>query len=64
MFDLSGTGANSLVLDAQAVFDVTEEREGGAASLDVLGDADDRVDLSGGNFIRPGRDGDGGRRHL
>ena len=54
LFDLSGTGANTLVLDAQAVFDVTEEREGGAASLDVLGDADDRVDLSGGNFARTG----------
>ena len=54
VFDLSGTGANSLVLDAQAVFDVTEEREGSAASLDVLGDADDRVDLGGGNFILTG----------
>ena len=54
VFDLSGTGANSLVLDAQAVFDVTEEREGGAASLDVLGDADDRVELSGSNFALTG----------
>ena len=54
LFDLSGTGANSLVLDAQAVFDVTEEREGSAASLDVLGDADDRVDLSGSSFTLTG----------
>ena len=54
VFDLSGTGANSLVLDALAVFDVTEEREGGMASLDVLGDADDRVDLSGSNFALTG----------
>ncbi len=54
VFDLSGTGANSLVLDALSVFDVTEEREGGAASLDVLGDADDRVDLSGSNFALTG----------
>ena len=54
VFDLSGTGANSLVLDAQAVFDVTEEREGGVASLDVRGDADDRVDLSGSNFALAG----------
>ena len=54
VFDLSGTGANSLVLDALAVFDVTEEREGGVASLDVLGDADDRVDLSGSNFALTG----------
>ena len=54
LFDLSGTGANSLVLDALAVFDVTEEREGSAASLDVLGDADDRVDLSGSSFALTG----------
>ena len=54
IFDLSGTGANSLVLDALAVFGVTEEREGGMASLDVLGDADDRVDLSGSNFALTG----------
>ncbi len=54
LFDLSGTGANSLVLDALAVFGVTEEREGGVASLDVLGDADDRVDLSGSNFALTG----------
>ena len=54
VFDLSGTGANSLVLDALAVFDVTEEREGGVASLDVLGDADDRVDLSGSSFALTG----------
>ena len=54
IFDLSGSGANNLVLDAQAVFDVTEEREGGAASLDVLGDADDRVDLSGSSFALTG----------
>ena len=54
VFDLSGTGSNTLVLDAQAVFDVTEERAGGVASLDVLGDADDRVDLGGGNFALTG----------
>ena len=54
VFDLSGTGANSLVLDALTVFDVTEEREGGVASLDVLGDADDRVDLSGSSFALTG----------
>ena len=54
LFDLSGTGANSLVLDALAVFDVTEEREGGMASLDVLGDVDDSVDLSGSNFALTG----------
>ena len=51
VIDLSGTGADTLVLDALAVFDVTEERDGGMASLDVLGDADDTVDLRDGNFI-------------
>ena len=51
VLDLSGTGADTLVLDALAVFDVTEERDDGMATLDVLGDADDTVDLSGGNFI-------------
>ena len=33
------------------MFDLTEERDGGMAILDVLGDADDMVDLSVGNFI-------------
>ena len=51
VLDLSGTGADRLVLDALAVFDLTEERDGGMATLDVLGDADDMVDLSVGNFI-------------
>ena len=54
IFDLSSTGSNTLVLDAQAVFDVTEERAGGVASVDVLGDADDRVDLGGSNFALTG----------
>ena len=45
VLDLSGTGANTLVLDALAVFDLTEEREGGIATLDVLGDGDDTVRL-------------------
>ena len=54
VFDLSGTGANTLVLDALAVFDLTEDRAGGVASLDVLGGADDRVDLGGSNFARTG----------
>ncbi|WP_420011467.1 hypothetical protein [Tateyamaria sp.] len=54
VFDLSGTGSNTLVLDALAVFDVTEERAGGVARVDVLGDADDRVDLGGSNFALTG----------
>ena len=52
--DLSGTGANTLLLDALALFDLTEERVGGIATLDVLGDADDTVDLTGGNFTANG----------
>ena len=54
VFDLSGTGANTLVLDALAVFGLTEDRAGGVASLDVLGDADDRVDLGGSSFALTG----------
>ena len=45
VIDLSGTGADRLVVDALAVFDLTEERDGGMATLDVLGDADDTVEL-------------------
>ena len=48
--DLSGSGANTLVLDSLVVFDLTEERDGGIATLDVLGDGDDTVVLTGGNF--------------
>ena len=54
VLDLSGTGGNTLVLDALAVFDLTEERAGGVASLDVRGDADDRVDLGGSSFALTG----------
>ena len=54
VLDLSGTGASTLVLDALAVFDLTEEREGGVASLDVLGNADDSVDPGGSNFALTG----------
>ena len=63
VFDLSGTGADRLVLDALAVFDLTEERDGGMASLDVLGDAGDlgdTVDLSGGNFILDSKETEAG----
>ena len=51
VIDLTGAGADTLVLDALAVFDVTEERDGGMATLDVRGDADDTVDLRDGSFI-------------
>ena len=54
VFDLSGTGGNTLVLDALAVFDLTEDRADGVASLDVRGGADDRVDLGGGSFALAG----------
>ena len=50
ILDLSGTGADTLVLDALAVSDLTEERDGGMASLDVRGDADDTVELRGFGF--------------
>ena len=60
VFDLSGTGANTLVLDALAVFDLTEEREGGMATLDVLGDANDTVDLTVGNFTSSGTETEDG----
>ena len=60
VFDLSGTGANTLVLDALAVFDLTEERAGGMATLDVLGDANDTVDLTVGNFTSSGTETEDG----
>ena len=50
VIDLSGDGGNTLVLDALAVFDLTEERVGGIATLDVLGDGDDTVVLTRDNF--------------
>ena len=46
VIDLSGAGGNTLVLDALAVFDLTEERAGGIATLNVLGDANDTVRLA------------------
>ena len=61
VLDLSGTGADTLVLDALAVFDVTEERDGGMASLDVRGAAEDSVDLKG--FVFNSAE-DGGRHDL
>ena len=54
VFDLSGTGGNTLVLDTLAVFDLTEERAGGIATLDVLGDANDTVELRDSNFTTNG----------
>ena len=63
VLDLSGTGADRLVLDALAVFDLTEERDGGMAILDVLGDADDMVDLSG-RQLHLRQHGDGGWHDL
>ena len=47
VIDLSGTVADRLVLDALAVFGLTEERDGGMATLNVGGDADDTVELRG-----------------
>ncbi|GLQ23912.1 hypothetical protein GCM10007853_17860 [Algimonas ampicilliniresistens] len=50
VFDITGSGNNTLTLDALAVFDLTEERSGGRATLDVIGNAGDTVDLTGSNF--------------
>lgn len=50
VFDITGSGNNTLTLDALAVFDLTEERSGGRATLDVIGNAGDTVDLTEGNF--------------
>ena len=60
VFDLSGTGANTLLLDALAVFDLTEERAGGIATLDVLGDANDTVELTVANFTSNGTETEDG----
>ena len=54
IIDISGTGDNTLVLDTLAVFDLTEERAAGMATLDVLGDAGDSVDLRNSNFTADG----------
>ncbi|WP_343348218.1 hypothetical protein WJT74_00730 [Sphingomicrobium sp. XHP0239] len=45
--DLSGTGPNGLIIDAQALFDLTEERASGEAILIVDGDAGDNVTALG-----------------
>lgn len=47
VFDITGSGDNRLTLNAQAVFDLTEERSGGTATLDVLGNAGDQVTILG-----------------
>lgn len=47
VFDITGSGDNRLTLSAQAVFDLTEERSGGTATLDVLGNAGDQVTILG-----------------
>ena len=46
--DLTGSGNNTLVLNALSVFDLTEERSGGAAVFTVDGDTGDSVLLDGG----------------
>ncbi|WP_444541932.1 cadherin-like domain-containing protein [Algimonas arctica] len=50
VIDITGSGDNTLTLDAQAVFDLTEERSGGMTTIDVRGNAGDSVDLSSGTF--------------
>ena len=64
VFDLSGTGGNTLLLDALAVFDLTEERANGRATLDVLGDTDDTVDLGETDFLFDRRQTDDGTTYV
>ena len=64
VFDLSATGANTLVLDALAVFDLTEERAGGIATLDVLGDGNDTADLRDSNFAYNRRETEDGTTYI
>lgn len=53
-FDLTGSGNNSITLDAQAIFDLTEQRSIAGTTLTVRGDTGDSVDLAGGNFMSVG----------
>jgi hypothetical protein len=56
VIDLTGTGNNTVILDRQAVFDLTEERDGGEATLTIRGNAGDTADLGGltGGFTANG----------
>uniref|UniRef100_UPI003570F1F3 beta strand repeat-containing protein n=1 Tax=Algimonas arctica TaxID=1479486 RepID=UPI003570F1F3 len=47
IIDITGSGNNTLTLDALAVFDLTEERSSGTTTIDVLGNAGDTVNLQG-----------------
>lgn len=54
VFDISGTGDNTLVLDRLAVLNVTEERSSQQSTITVLGDPGDTVDLTAGEFTQAG----------
>ena len=60
VIDLTGSGANSLVIDRLAVLDLTEEREGGRAVIRVRGGSDDSVGLSGSGWSFDGNRSEGG----
>lgn len=45
--DITGTGNNTLTLDAQAVFDLTEERSSGQTTIRIEGNTGDVVNANG-----------------
>ena len=47
VIDLTGSGNNTLTLDAQAVFDLTEERQAGETIVRIDGNSGDAVNANG-----------------
>jgi VCBS repeat-containing protein len=58
VIDLTGTGNNSLTVNERAIYQITEERSGGEATLIVEGNAGDSVDAQ--DFIVSGTQVKGG----
>jgi hypothetical protein len=54
VIDLTGTGANSLVIDKLAVFDLTEVRDSGLAIVRVHGGSDDNVSFTDNGWSASG----------
>jgi Ca2+-binding RTX toxin-like protein len=54
VIDLTGTGANSLVIDKLAVFDLTEVRDSGLAIVRVHGGSDDNVSFTDNRWSASG----------
>ena len=54
VIDLTGTGNNSLVLDAQAVFQTSNDTSGGVTTLRIEGDAGDVVNVGSSGFMADG----------